>query len=130
MPIGSAWRNSGMKHKPLDLVRLLARVTRAGKIVWRKERSRDRWAASIGSEKPYVEFIYLARTDDVGSDRTIARLSAFGIILDYAIGTEGWELICEMLSTKDDDWRKWKQRCDRQLAAGMTLLRRLQRSRA
>ena len=122
-------RNTRMKPKSLELVRLLARITRAGKIVWRKERSRDRWAASIGRERFDAEFIYLARTDDTGSDRAIARLTAFGIVLDYAIGTEGWELICEMLSTKDEEWREWKQRCDRQLAAGMTLLRRLQRSR-
>jgi len=56
--------NTRMKPKSLELVRLLARITRGGKIVWRKERSRDRWAASIGRERFDAEFIYLARTDE------------------------------------------------------------------
>jgi hypothetical protein len=116
-----------MKPKSLELVRLLARVTRAGKISWRKKRGQDRWTARVGREAFDAEFIYLARTDDTGSDRTIARLTAFGIVVDYAVGTEGWELICEMLSHGDEDWREWKRRCDSNLAAGMTLLRRLQR---
>jgi hypothetical protein len=110
-----------METKALDIVRLLVELTKENKIRWQKVDS-DRWETKASGQEFYVEFIYLARTDDVGSDRTIARLHAF-LLFDYCIGTEGFDLICEMLSVGDTMWTEARESGQQRLNEGISFLR-------
>jgi hypothetical protein len=111
------------------MLQLLLSLGRQGKLRW-TETDPDRYEAQIGGEAFTVEFIYFARTDEVGSDRTMARLQAFRLLHDYCIGTEGFELICEMLSLGDPEWTAWREELQPRFDEGMAFLRRLAEPKA
>lgn len=106
----------------LETLRLLLELTRRGKLIWEKGQDDSWWEAKLGEEKLHVEFIYFARTgqlpprkrgslnaDETGSDRTMARIK-YIFLEDYCIGTEGFDLICEMLSLCDEPWKESRER--------------------
>ena len=103
-------------------------LTKQGKLQWDKSLNGcDKFEASVLGEAFYVEFIYLTRTDEVGSDRTIARFSAFNLLHDYSIGTEGFDLLCEMLSVGDEIWTEARKRGQVRFNKGMRFLRSLKK---
>ncbi len=109
------------------MIRELILLTRQARLQWVKSQDDcDKYKASISGKKFYVEFLYLARTDEVGSDRTLARFSAFSLIHDYSIGTEGFDLLCEMLSIGDQDWTESRERGQSRFEEGMRFLQELQ----
>jgi len=114
------------RSQGIELIRLLLDLTRRRQIQWRSVKGEDRWEARAGKEVFTVEFIYLARTDETGSDRTMARLHAF-LMFDYCIGTEGMDLICEMLSLGDKEWTQARRRGAQRIRAGLAFLRRLKK---
>jgi len=113
-----------MHKEGLELIRLMSELTRIGKLAWSKI-DYDRYESVAADQKFTVEFIFLARTDDVGSDRTIARLSAFQLVFDYSTGTEGMDLLCEMLALCDQDWNNAISRSRQRLSDGLRFLQRL-----
>ncbi len=107
------------------MIRELLSLTKRGKLQWAKSVDDcDKFDAFLLGKYFYVEFIYLARTDEVGSDRTIARLFAFNLF-DYSIGTEGFDLLCEMLSIGDESWTEARRRGRKQFEDGMRFLQGL-----
>ena len=118
-----------METQALEIIRSLLRLTRAQKLVWKKvEYEADRYEATAKGQNFAVEFIYFARTDEVGSDRTMARLTAF-LMFDFCIGTEGFDLLCEMLSIGDEDWTKLRARGKQRKEEGLRFLSELENSR-
>lgn len=114
-----------METQALRMIRELLSLTRQGKLHWAKSVDDcDKFDAFLLGKYFYVEFIYLARTDDVGSDRTIARLFAFNLY-DYSIGTEGFDLLCEMLSLGDENWTEAREKGQNRLEDGMRFLQSL-----
>ncbi len=111
-----------MHKEGLELIRAMLDLTRRGKLTWTKT-GYDRYEAVVADQKFTIEFIFLARTDDVSSDRTIARLSAFQLILDYSIGTEGMDLLGEMLALSDPNWAEAIRRGHRRIADSLAFLR-------
>lgn len=108
------------------MIRELLSLTKQEKLQWAKSVDKcDKFDASASGKHFYVEFIYLARTDEVGSDRTIARLSAFNLLFDYSIGTEGFDLLCEMLSPSDENWSEARRRGQKRFEDGMRFLQSL-----
>ena len=102
-------------------------MTRAKKLVWRKVDYDDRYEAVAKGQNFAVEFIYFTRTDEVGSDRTMARLTAFQMF-DYCIGTEGFALLCEMLSINDEYWMDAREKASERLAKGIIFLNEIEAS--
>ena len=89
--------------REIDLVRHLLQATNGRRIRWRKS-DPDRFEAEVRDRRFSVEFVYLMRAEETGCDRSIARLSAFNLTCDYAIGTEGFDMICEMVAHADRKW--------------------------
>ena len=113
-----------MEPQALPMIRQMLQLTQAGKIKWHKY-DYDAWDGQVEEHKLHAEFIHLARTDEVGSDRTMARLSAFNLMFDYCIGTEGFELICQMLAVGNKDWIDAKDRGKKKLADALNYLENL-----
>jgi hypothetical protein len=113
-----------MQQEGLELIWVMSKLTQTGKLVWSKT-DYDCYEAVAADQKFSVEFIYLARTDEVGSDRTIARLSAFQMLLDYSIGTEGMDLLCDMLALSDPKWIEHINRGRHRLLDGLRFLQGL-----
>ena len=113
-----------METQALGMIQQMLALTKQGKLRWTKT-DYDHFEAEAGEHTFEVEFIYLLRTDEVGSDRTIARLSAFRLLHDYCIGTLGFDLICEMLSIGDPQWTEACEQGRQRFEEGMTFLRNL-----
>ena len=113
-----------MHKKGLELIEAMSELTRIGKLAW-SQTDFDCYEAATANQEFKIEFIYLARTDDIGSDRTIARLSAFQLILDYSLGIEGMDLLCEMLAFSNQDWSELVNICQQRLSNGLEVLQRL-----
>jgi|GEM_PF-1439402 hypothetical protein len=89
----------------LRIIKLLLEATYAGRIKWQKNRQDgDRYESTLGGESLTVRFVRFARTDRLPPDRHLAELDAFGVTTDHAVGTEGMELICQMLAHNDPAW--------------------------
>lgn len=93
----------------IETLRLLLELTRRGKLVWKMGQYDDWWDATLGDEKLHVEFISFMRTDETGSDRTMARIK-YVFLDDHCIGTEGFQLICEMLPLCSPGWLEARER--------------------
>jgi len=108
----------------IRLLNELLRLTKANVLKWRKAKRRglDAFEANTEEITFVVEFIYFARSDEVGSDRTMVRVSLPGLAFDYCIGTEGFDLTCLMLSWNDKGWAEFRNRTR---ASCQTILRRL-----
>src|SRR5438132_9656739 len=113
-----------METKALIMLQLMLDHTKQGKIRWTREDDAGRFEASVSGQTFTVEFIYFLRTDEVGSDRTMARIGAFNLY-DYCIGTEGFDLICEMLSIDDPEWAEARERRQKRFDDGMVFLQQL-----
>ena len=115
-----------MENQSLEIIHSLLRLTHAQKLVWKRvECDTDRYEATTNGQSFYVEFIYFLRTDEVGSDRTMARLSAF-LLFDFCIGTEGFDLLCEMLSIGDEKWTEARARGNKRQEEGLKFLSELE----
>ncbi len=113
-----------METPAVALIRELILLTKQGELQWAKSVDEyDKFDALLLDKAFYVEFIFLARTDDVGSDRTVARLSAFSLVFDYCIGTEGFDLLCEMLSIGDERWTELRKHSQEKLEDGLRFLK-------
>lgn len=116
-----------METQAVAMIRELILLTRQGRLLWVKSlEDCDKYEASISGKEFYVEFLYLARTDEVGSDRTLARFCAFRLIHDDSIGTEGFDLLCEMLSISDQKWTELREISRSRFEEGMRFLQKLQ----
>lgn len=113
-----------METQTVAMLQQMLSLTRAGKLRWIKT-DYDQFEARAAGETFCVEFVFFARTDEMGSDRAMARLSAFRLLHDYCIGTQGFDLICEMLSLCDPEWTEWRERARKRLEEGMDFLRGL-----
>ena len=111
-----------METQALAILREMLLLTRRGSLIWSREQENGWFEGVLAGKRFVVEFLYLARTDEVGSDRTIARINAFEFILDYSIGTEGFDLICDMLAFGDPEWMKVKERAQQNFAKAMDFL--------
>ena len=112
-----------MYKKQLEVIKAMSELTRIGKLAW-SQTDFDCYEAAIANYKFKIEFIYLARTDDTGSDRTIARLSAFQLMLDYSIA-EGMDLLCKMLAFSNQEWSALRNLGQQRLSNGLEVLQRL-----
>ena len=115
-----------MEPQYLKVLRLMLELTKEGRIKWRKVEFNN-WVAKVKGNCFLIQFIFFARTDDVGSDRTMARVTVDSVILDYCIGTEGFELACEMLSIRDKDWAEWRAMAAQRLQNSLEFLQGLKR---
>lgn len=120
-----------MENQSLEIIHSLLRLTHAKKLVWKRveyevgQYEADLYEATIEDQTFAVEFIYFLRTDEVGSDRTMARLRAF-LLFDFCIGTEGFDLLCEMLSIGDENWTEARARGKQRKEEGLIFLRELE----
>lgn len=113
-----------MHKQGLELIQAMLKLIQLDKLTWSRI-SDDHYEAAVADLKLAVEFIYFARTDDVGSDRAIARVSAFLVILEYSAGTEEMNLLCEMLAFSDQNWSEMLNRCRQRVSDGINLLQEL-----
>lgn len=115
-----------METKAIILIEHLLTLTQRGKIFW-KRKEPEWFEAETPKETFSVEFIYLMRPDAEGSDltRTMARLRAFGLSFDYCIGTQGYDLLCDMLALNDPSWTSWRESCQKRFDEGMASLQQL-----
>ncbi|HEX9995713.1 MAG TPA: hypothetical protein VGB45_01110 [Abditibacterium sp.] len=117
-----------MKEK-LEILHLLLELTRQGKLVWTRFESDlihgDEYNGQLGEHKLWAEFIYFARTDEVGSDRHMLRFRFNNGLEDYCIGTEGFDLICEMLAHSSPDWLQGSKRANERLPQTIQLLKQM-----
>lgn len=112
-----------METQAVRMIKQMLLLTKSGKLRWSKSSDDcDKFEAAVSGQAFHVEFIYLARTDEVGSDRTVARFCAFNLMFDYSIGTEGFDLLCEMLSTSDQEWVESRERGRVRFERGMRFL--------
>jgi hypothetical protein len=94
----------------ISVIRRLFDLTKDGKISWEMtDGYDDSWQAQISSATLKIEFVYFLRTDEVGSDKVMARIKVFRHLYDYMIGTEGFSLICQMLFTDEYQFNKYKE---------------------
>lgn len=101
----------------INLIQELVRLAKASKLVWKKD-DMDIYHGTYKKLKVSVEFYNFQRMDEESSDDTMAVLSIeicnrnpeLGLIFDYSIGTEGFELIVKSLSLSFPDWKEsWKK---------------------
>ena len=101
----------------IPLLRLLLEATRRGKIKWHKSRGDpDLYEADLGGETLRVHFVRFVRLDGQTSDRHLAELTTFGVSTDHAVGTEGMDLINQMLAFCDLEWSGLRNRIRQRLA--------------
>jgi len=53
-------------------------------------------------------------------------LHALGLAHDFCIGTEGFDLICEMVATHDPQWVEWNEMCRARFEKGIEWLRQIE----
>lgn len=101
------------KHlKPeLETICFLAKLTEQGQLCWREDES-DTYSSSAAGERFVVEFLRFEPTSGCGADRTLARLSAFLTVWDFAVGTECYDRICEMLAASEPRLKEWRADCE------------------
>lgn len=117
-----------MNTKAIDVLRQLLALTEANKIQWTKLSS-DQFEADIPDGDVWCEFLYFSTAGLGGSDlsQTMVRLRFFGVVFDWCIGTEGYCLICEMLSVRDPSWLAWRKQCQEKFDRGVEVLEWLQK---
>src|SRR5262245_20920645 len=113
-----------MRSRENQVVQQMLQATAAGKISWRQVEP-DLYEGTARDQVLRIEFVRLHRTDERGSDRMIASLTAFGVGIDFAVGTGGFDALCQMLASSDATWKQWKTRCDERLDGGLRMLREL-----
>jgi hypothetical protein len=89
--------------RELEFIRRLSLLTEQQKCRWVQTGS-DAFEGRLADQVISAEFIHFARTDEMGADRTMVRLTGFRMVLDYCIGTEGYDLVCTMLAYGDPGW--------------------------
>lgn len=110
----------------IQIIRLLLDATRSGRIRWQKHRTDgDRYEATLGEEVLTVRFVRFVRADRGSPDRHLAELEAFGVTTDHAVGTEGMELINQMLAFCDPNWGALRSRIRQRLSEAEEELQQL-----
>lgn len=81
----------------LQICRKLLDATRNHRLVWRE--TEDGWyAAEIGGREICVRFLYFEATNQPGADRRMIELFMPGADLVYSCGTEGFDILLELIS--------------------------------
>jgi len=99
-----------LRNIPMETVRFLVKLTDQGKLRWQKD-GPDTYSTSIAGQDFKVEFLYFAPTDERGADRSVVRLDGL-VYADFAVGTQGFDLICKMLATSEPELNKWRTDCE------------------
>ena len=103
-------------HMMLVLVKAIHEATQKGEIRWEADLGDpDRYSAQVGSGSFAVEFLRYALAGQRVMKRNAVRLSAFGASMEFFNGTEGMELISEMVLERDTAWVAWRRQmeCER-----------------
>ena len=91
--------------RAVNIIRLLMEATQRGKIRWhRNKQNLDLYESDLDGEPLSVRFVRFIRADGTASDRQVAELECFGVTTDHAVGTEGMELVNQMLAFNDLEW--------------------------
>lgn len=107
-----------------ELLQVLKEFTINGRLVW-KAVSPDHYLSNIGDEEFRVEFQYYLRSDESGSDRLVASLSAFSVITDCAVGTYGFDEIMEILTFSNAEIMSWRSMTSKRIDEGLRKLKNM-----
>jgi hypothetical protein len=92
-------------HTKLGLLKEIKQLTLNRILNWTCTGIDTRYDTEIAQGRIEVEFIRLLRTDQVGSDNIIASIHIFNMTYDYAVGTEGFDLIIEIIALSQPNWQ-------------------------
>lgn len=93
----------------VTIIQLLLEATQRGKIRWHRNKQHlDIYESELDGEPLTVRFVRFTRADHVPPDRYLAELECFGVTTDHAVGTEGMELINQMLAFNDMEWTQMR----------------------
>lgn len=91
--------------RAVTIIRLLLEATQRGKIRWhRSKQNPDVYESDLDGEPLSVRFVRFVRADQMPSDRYVAEVECFGVTTDHAVGTEGMDLVNQMLAFNDLEW--------------------------
>ena len=118
--------NQSSYHNRLGLLKEIKRLTLQGVLKWTCIETDTRYDTQIDKDRIEVEFIRLLRTDEVGSDKMIASIHIINMTYDYAVGTQGFDLIIEIIAISQPHWKPSWERGLEQTEANLLKLQKLQ----
>jgi hypothetical protein len=86
-----------MHQKQLELLKLLRDGTRTGRVIWRREDDASHHSEMAGL-RCSLRFKHPLLAGDNGSDADAVQVIANGTLWTFYTGTEGFELVGEILS--------------------------------
>ncbi len=98
------------RDSQLNFLTALFKATQKQLLIWRGDEASDNRDRFIGEFKKLnlvlqVEFIYFMRNDDEGFERFGVRIQANDYYQQYAVGTEGYDIILAMLTLCMFGWK-------------------------
>lgn len=107
----------------MEFLRVLHQATMQKAISWSivDDDEHDLFVAAIDEDKITIELLYLP--DPNGAERLLVRLVGLKTWLNYAVGTDGYNLIMEMLSETIFGWRQGRVGALKSLAKATARIR-------
>ena len=109
--------------KQLELLKLLRDATRAGRISW-KRRDPSSHIADFGGLRFLIRFKYPLLAGGEGSDAEVVEVTADSTIWTFYIGTEGFDLVGQILTAADPELREWNRKNSARLEKTIERIRR------
>ncbi|MDY8137779.1 hypothetical protein [Aquimarina sp. 2201CG5-10] len=109
----------------LAILKEIRRLTYTGLLQWKCVETDTFFVARYKEHTFEVEFIRLLRTDEVGSDKMIASIKIINQIEDFAIGTEGFDIIIEIIAISRPNWKPSWDKGEQKLKENLALLKSL-----
>ena len=113
-----------MSQKHIPLLRQLLAATQAGKIKW-QQAGNDIYVVSSGENSFQIRFMYLLLPDETTTGADIVQITLPGCMLTYCSGTEGMDIIVDILSAAFDEWREHQAVMDRSAAYAEDILQKI-----
>jgi len=114
-----------VESKLKELLRLIAALTRTGKLEWAQENKNELdHIAKLNGREFRIRFKYPLLAGDEGSDAEAAEFSAAGVIFTFYIGTEGFERISEILCAAYPNYREHNRKMTKEIKKMVSELRR------
>ncbi|WP_340074594.1 hypothetical protein [Leptobacterium sp. I13] len=120
-------KNESLHKVKLSILYEISSLTSEGILIWECVEVDTRFLAKYEEYQFEVEFIRLLRTDETGSDKMIASIQIMDIVEDFSIGTEGFDLIVEIIANSQPEWKPSWEKGKAKLIKNLNILRAIKK---
>lgn len=96
----------------IDILELLLEATKRETIQWRinlEDPNLELFEGDLGDDAFEIEIIHMRRASNDATEKALARIQGRKIYQTYAAGTQGFMLLCEILSESRSPWNNWNK---------------------